>query len=85
MVSNQTLAAFCVHIGLHQHMLLDSNDLKTAIQKYVDFLTELRKKEYDFAEREQRLPGQYWLDMPMEPPKARFFSTMGSSSYSDPD
>ena len=45
-----------------------SSDL---IQKYIDFLEELRKKEYDFASREQRLPGQYWLDMPMEPPKVR--------------
>ncbi|TBU32155.1 hypothetical protein BD311DRAFT_655259 [Dichomitus squalens] len=69
MVSNQTLAAFCVHVGLQQYLRMESKDLSTAIQKYIDFLEELRKKEYDFASREQRLPGQYWLDMPMEPPK----------------
>ena len=71
MVSNQTLAAFCVHVGLQQYLRMESRDLNTAIQKYIDFLEELRKKEYDFASREQRLPGQYWLDMPMEPPKVR--------------
>ena len=69
MVSNQTLAAFCVHIGLHQHMYIDSGDLKTAIQKYVDFLWERQRTEHALAEQEQRLPGQYWLDVPMEPPK----------------
>lgn len=69
MVSNETLAAFCVHVGLQQYIHMASKELTAAIQKYTDFLTELRKKEYDFAEREQRLPGQYWLDMPMEPPK----------------
>nr|VWO96551.1 Ribonuclease 3 (EC (Ribonuclease III) (RNase III) [Ganoderma boninense] len=69
MVSNETLAAFCVHVGLQQYIHMESKELTAAIQKYMDFLAELRKKEYDFAERETRLPGQYWLDMPMEPPK----------------
>ncbi|KAI1792952.1 hypothetical protein LXA43DRAFT_1003961 [Ganoderma leucocontextum] len=69
MVSNETLAAFCVYANLQQYIHMDSKELATAIQKYIDFLAELRKKEYDFAEREKRLPGQYWLDMPMEPPK----------------
>ncbi|PIL36734.1 Dicer [Ganoderma sinense ZZ0214-1] len=69
MVSNETLAAFCVHVGLQQYIHMESKELTAAIQKYMDFLGELRKKEYDFAERENRLPGQYWLDMPMEPPK----------------
>ena len=71
MVSNETLAAFCVHVGLQQYIYMDSKELTAAIQRYMDFLEELRKKEYDFAEREKRLPGQYWLDMPMEPPKVR--------------
>ena len=52
-------------------LYMDSKELTAAIQKYMDFLEELRKKEYDFAEREKRLPGQYWLHMPMEPPKVR--------------
>ncbi|KAM5532423.1 hypothetical protein V8D89_013917 [Ganoderma adspersum] len=69
MVSNETLAAFCVHVGLQQYIHMDSKELTAAIQRYMDFLAELRKNEYDFAEREKRLPGQYWLDMPMEPPK----------------
>ncbi|KAI0751319.1 hypothetical protein C8Q80DRAFT_1098350 [Daedaleopsis nitida] len=69
MVSNQTLAAFSVHLGLHHQLQVDAKDLTSTIEKYADFLEELRKKEYDFAAREQRLPGQYWLDMPMEPPK----------------
>ncbi|RDX53098.1 hypothetical protein OH76DRAFT_1344263 [Lentinus brumalis] len=69
MVSNETLAAFCVHIGLHQHLQVAANDLSTSIQKYIDFLDELRKKEYDFAAREKRLPGQYWIDSPLPAPK----------------
>ncbi|KAI9001162.1 ribonuclease III [Trametes punicea] len=69
MVSNRALAAFCVHAGLHRHLALGSDQLAGAIAKYVDFLDELRRKEYDFAAREGRLPGQYWLDMPIEPPK----------------
>lgn len=71
MVSNQTLAAFCVRIGLHQHLMLQSKDLSASIQRYIDFLEELQKKEYDFAARENRLPGQYWLDVPVEAPKVR--------------
>lgn len=71
MVSNETLAAFCVHIGLHKHLQLSANDLSSSIQKYVDFLEELRKKEYEFAARENRLPGQYWIDLPLPAPKVR--------------
>ena len=69
MVSNLTLAAFCVHQGLQQYLKMEAKDLGATISKYIDFLEELRKKEYDFAAREKRLPGQYWLDMPMDPPK----------------
>ncbi|CDO74080.1 hypothetical protein BN946_scf185043.g130 [Trametes cinnabarina] len=69
MVSNRALAAFCVHAGLHRYLVIASEQLRDAIARYVDFLEELRKKEYDFATRENRLPGQYWLDMPMDPPK----------------
>ena len=71
MVSNQTLAAFCVHAGLHQYTYLESGDLKTAIQKYIGLLAEDRTKEHNSAEREHRLPGQYWLEVSMEPPKVR--------------
>ncbi len=76
MVSNETLAAFCVHIGLHQHLQVAANDLSTSIQKYIDFLNELRKKEYDFAAREKRLPGQYWIDSPLPAPKVRSSSLL---------
>ncbi len=76
MVSNETLAAFCVHIGLHQHLQVAANDLSTSIQRYIDFLEELRKKEYDFAAREKRLPGQYWIDSPVPAPKVRSSSLL---------
>ncbi|RPD61964.1 hypothetical protein L226DRAFT_463450 [Lentinus tigrinus ALCF2SS1-7] len=69
MVSNETLAAFCVHIGLHQYLQGTANDLSSSIQKYVDFMEELRKKEYDLATRENRLPGQYWIELPLAAPK----------------
>ncbi|KAH9922027.1 uncharacterized protein BXZ73DRAFT_79816 [Epithele typhae] len=69
MVSNHALAAFCVHANLHHHIRFESPDLRDAIEKYVGALGALRKKEYTSAESEQRLPGQYWLELPMEPPK----------------
>ncbi|OJT13342.1 Dicer-like protein 1 [Trametes pubescens] len=69
MVSNRALAAFCVNTGLHRHLHFESDQLADAIQRYVTALTELREKEYEAVAREQRLPGQYWLDLPLEPPK----------------
>ncbi|KAI0352690.1 hypothetical protein OH77DRAFT_1428097 [Trametes cingulata] len=69
MVSNRALAALCVHAGLHRHLHLASEQLAGTIRRYVDALAELRAREYDASAREERLPGQYWLDVPMEPPK----------------
>ncbi|EIW61760.1 ribonuclease III [Trametes versicolor FP-101664 SS1] len=69
MVSNRALAAFCVTTGLHRHLHFASDQLADSIQRYVTSLTELREKEYEAVAREQRLPGQYWLDLPLEPPK----------------
>ena len=69
MVSNRALAAFCVHAGLHRHLVLASDQLANAIAKYVEALEARRSREYELATRENRLPGQYWLDLPMEPPK----------------
>ncbi|KAI0334804.1 ribonuclease III [Cubamyces sp. BRFM 1775] len=69
MVSNRALAAFCVHAGLHRHLVLASDQLATAIARYVDALEARRSREYELATSENRLPGQYWLDLPMEPPK----------------
>ncbi|KAI0366397.1 hypothetical protein BV20DRAFT_1002477 [Pilatotrama ljubarskyi] len=68
-VSNRALAALCVHAGLHRHLHLASEQLAGTIRRYVDALGELRQREYEAAAREERLPGQYWLDVPMEPPK----------------
>ncbi|KAH9894228.1 ribonuclease III [Cubamyces lactineus] len=69
MVSNRALAAFCVHAGLHRHLVHSSDQLANAIAKYVEALEARRAREYELATRENRLPGQYWLDLPMEPPK----------------
>ncbi|KAL7282086.1 hypothetical protein ACG7TL_003555 [Trametes sanguinea] len=69
MVSNRALAAFCVHAGLHRYLVIASDQLRDTIARYVDALGELRQKEYDAATRENRLPGQYWLDLQMDPPK----------------
>ncbi|KAI0676824.1 hypothetical protein C8Q78DRAFT_48178 [Trametes maxima] len=69
MVSNRALAAVCVHLDLHRHLNAASEQLAGTIRRYVEQLGELRAREYDAAARENRLPGQYWLEMPMEPPK----------------
>ncbi|KAH9853812.1 ribonuclease III [Lenzites betulinus] len=69
MVSNRALAAFCVHTGLHAHLRFASEQLDDAIRRYAGALAALRQSEYAAAAREERLPGQYWLDVPMEPPK----------------
>ncbi|KAI0829411.1 hypothetical protein BC628DRAFT_1360416 [Trametes gibbosa] len=69
MVSNRALAAFCVHTGLYQHLHFASEQLDDAISRYATALAELRQREYAAAAREERLPGQYWLEVSMEPPK----------------
>ena len=67
MVSNTTLAALCVWSGLHEHLMFDSYILANSIQLYADRVKVRQVEEYAFAENENRLPGQYWLDI--EPPK----------------
>ena len=42
MVSNKTLAALSVHIGLHKHLKIEASQLSIAIEKYTDFLEEMR-------------------------------------------
>ncbi|EGO27424.1 hypothetical protein SERLADRAFT_446652 [Serpula lacrymans var. lacrymans S7.9] len=68
MVSNSALAAVCVWSGLHEHILYESFPLAGNIQGYIDELKKKQTEEYELAAREQRTPGQFWLDV--EPPKA---------------
>ncbi|KAF9469115.1 hypothetical protein BDZ94DRAFT_1208489 [Collybia nuda] len=68
MVSNSALAAICVWSGLHEHLLYESYILATSIQEYVTAIKTKQDEEYRAAEREDRPPGQYWLEI--EPPKA---------------
>ncbi|KAF8591451.1 ribonuclease III [Ramaria rubella] len=67
MVSNSTLAAVCVYSGLHAHLLFESHTIASSIQAYSKDLDRARQAEYTRAERESRLPGQYWVDV--EQPK----------------
>ena len=67
MVSNSTLAAVCVYSGLHEHLLFESPNIASSIQAYSEQLDTVQRMEYDLAENEGRLPGQYWLDI--EQPK----------------
>jgi endoribonuclease Dicer len=71
MVSNSVLAAICVWAGLHEHLLYESYTLARCIQEYIEKLGAKRTEEYETAEREDRSPGQYWLDI--EPPKVGGF------------
>jgi endoribonuclease Dicer len=67
MVSNSVLAAISVHYGLHKFLMIESESVKKAIDKYVPELGESQHEEYALAEKEHRRPGQYWLDV--DPPK----------------
>ena len=73
MVSNQTLATIAVLTGLHEHVLC-SPDVQPAIQLYAHKILLLRDQEYQTADAEGRLPGQFWLDV--EAPKVRFSRTL---------
>ncbi|KAF4602175.1 hypothetical protein EYR40_005379 [Pleurotus pulmonarius] len=68
MVSNSALAAVCVWSGLHKHILLESHNLSTTIETYVNELGALEATEREAAHSEGRPLGQYWLEL--EPPKA---------------
>ena len=67
MVSNVTLAAVCVWSGLHEHLLFESGALEENILAYADQLKVQQKRAYEQASRENRPPGQYWVEV--EPPK----------------
>ena len=67
MVSNTALAAICVTRGLHRHLLYDSLELAHNIDVYEGALKVRRSREYETATKENRRPGQYWVDL--EPPK----------------
>ncbi|KZT74443.1 ribonuclease III [Daedalea quercina L-15889] len=68
MISNETLAAFCVDVGLYSYFRHASPEVGSAISAYVDKINKAKRDEYASAEREGRLPGQYWLNT--GPPKA---------------
>lgn len=69
MVSNQALGAICVEVGLHDHLMFESFDLANKIRDYAEKLKLKRDTEYELAKKEDRAPGQYWIDT--TPPKAR--------------
>ena len=67
MVSNTTLSTICVLTGLQQYMQYASSDLATAITAYKTKIHALRDEENRLADKERRLPRQFWLEV--EPPK----------------
>jgi endoribonuclease Dicer len=70
MVSNQALGAICIEVGLHDHLMFESFDLANKIRVYAESLKQKRDAEYEQARKEDRPPGQYWIDT--TPPKASF-------------
>ena len=74
MVSNSVLAAISVHYGLHKFLMIESESVKKAIDKYVPELEENQREEYALAEKEGRMPGQYWLEV--DPPKVCIVATI---------
>ena len=71
MVSNQALGAICIEVGLHEHLMFESFDLANKIRAYTETLKQKRDAEYELAKKEDRPPGQYWIDA--TPPKARAY------------
>ena len=67
MVTNTALATICVETELYKYIIHDSQTLQTSIDEYVRELKKARNMEYQLAESEGRMPGQYWVDV--EPPK----------------
>lgn len=67
MVSNLVLAALCVHLGLDVHIQHVKDPIPASVKSYRTRLRALQDSEYKLAEKEQRSPGQYWLEA--EPPK----------------
>ena len=67
MVSNSALAAVCIQAGLHEHLIFESFTLANNIQFYAENLKAKQAEEYQAAVNEDRMPGQYWLEV--EPPK----------------
>ena len=72
MVSNSALAAVCIQAGLHEHLIFESFTLANNIQFYAENLKAKQAEEYQAAVNEDRMPGQYWLEV--EPPKVRIWT-----------
>lgn len=69
MISNETLAAFCVDVGLYNYFRHASPEVGAAISAYMHKIEKAKRDEYASAEQDGRLPGQYWLNT--NPPKVR--------------
>ena len=67
MVNNIALGALCIECGLDKFIIHDSTSLQKSIDAYRADAKKAQKLEYDLAEAEGRMPGQYWVDL--EPPK----------------
>jgi endoribonuclease Dicer len=67
MVSNSTLAAFCVDSGLHEFLLHDSAETTKTLRSYVMRFEAGRAAEVEAAKKEERELGQYWVEI--EAPK----------------
>jgi endoribonuclease Dicer len=78
MVTNTALATICVETELYKYIIHDSPTLQTSIDEYVRELKKSRNVEYQLAESEGRMPGQYWVDV--EPPKVVHFTTINGFS-----
>ncbi len=72
MVSNNVLAALCVYSGLHRHIVFQSSELAMSFEKYERVIRGKQAEEYALAEKEGRMPGQYWFEV--EPPKVCLFT-----------
>jgi endoribonuclease Dicer len=67
MVSNVSLAAACVTVGLHEHLHIPNGAIASSIRVYVASLETRRQAEYATVQKEGCSPGQYWVNM--TPPK----------------
>lgn len=70
MVSNPPLATLCVTSGMYEFVEAGPHHLGDSLKRFVEEVLARRDKEFELAAKENRSPGQYWLDI--ECPKVPF-------------
>jgi endoribonuclease Dicer len=82
MVSNATLAAICIHLGLHHYLIYQSHGLKSQIEKYDTEIQKRRRfEDHQLSLGKKPTIGGYWIDT--EPPKVVTWFRVSSNQLID--